>query len=317
MRKAVCSVVLSFTAVCFLCSCTSGKDDGNKKQTDTYQLEVEDSESYLAITGDGMIFEVDEDTKEAALTSYYDVDQEEFLVPDEISYNGKVYPVTSVGESAFESDPVLTTVTLGSNVTTLDTDAFYSCPELTSITLDDSLTTIEEYGIGGCDLLTELTLPDSLETVGDYAFTELTGLEEVTIPAGITSWGQEVFSECSALKKVTIADGLQTLGAGVFTNCQALEEVIFEGSISTINQEAFWGCSALTDLTLPDGLTSIEDNAFYDTSIKSLRLPESVTDVTVTSFDSMDKLKTLEVPESKKAAYEEIAEDLGINLKTY
>ena len=52
-------------------------------------------------------------------------------IPASVTYKGVVYPVTSIGKSAFWDCTSLSTITIPSSVTSIGYWAFYNCPSLT------------------------------------------------------------------------------------------------------------------------------------------------------------------------------------------
>lgn len=64
------------------------------------------------------------------------------VIPESVTYNGKTYPVTSIGFYAFYSCSDLTSVTIPNSVTIIDGRAFESCSSLTNVTIPNSVTTI-------------------------------------------------------------------------------------------------------------------------------------------------------------------------------
>ena len=48
-------------------------------------------------------------------------------IPKEVSYNGRKYSVTSIGNSAFYNCNSLTSVTIPNSVTSIGNSAFYGC----------------------------------------------------------------------------------------------------------------------------------------------------------------------------------------------
>lgn len=307
--------------VCTLCvlvaGCSLKKEKQENVSADVEKIPASYSQEYQAIIGNGMIFELDEKEKTATVSSYYDVEQTEFTVPAQIEYKKQVYSVTEIGESAFESNPVLESVQLGSNVKQIRANAFYSCDQLYDIKLDDALKGIGQYALGECTGLSELQLPEGLSFFGDYACTSMTGMEELVIPGSITDWGEEVFSECTELRKVTLADGIQGIGKGAFTNCSLLQEVELCDTLQTIEDEAFWGCEDLSEISLPEGVLSVSGSAFNDTNITVLRIPESLSGFEEEMIDNMTGLKEIQVPEAQKAKYEDALDGYDIKLTTY
>ena len=49
------------------------------------------------------------------------------VIPASVTYSGKTYPVTSIGESAFDGCSALTSVTIPNSVTSIGNYSFYRC----------------------------------------------------------------------------------------------------------------------------------------------------------------------------------------------
>ncbi len=90
-------------------------------------------------------------------------------VPSEVSYGGKVYSVSSVGDKAFYGCSTLTSVDLGS-VVSVGIKAFSNCVSLEGIDLGDSLKSIGAYAFYGCRNVDNLDAPFMLQSIGTGAF---------------------------------------------------------------------------------------------------------------------------------------------------
>ena len=90
-------------------------------------------------------------------------------VPSEISYGGKTYAVTAVGDKAFYGCATLISVDLGS-VSSVGLKAFANCGSLREIDFGSSLKTIGAYAFFGCPKIEHLDVPPSLQSVGAGAF---------------------------------------------------------------------------------------------------------------------------------------------------
>ena len=72
------------------------------------------------------------------------------VIPESVTYNGKTYPVTSIGEMAFSDCRGLTSVTIPNSVTSIGIYAFNNCSSLTSVTIPNSVTSIGERAFWEC-----------------------------------------------------------------------------------------------------------------------------------------------------------------------
>ena len=77
----------------------------------------------------------------------------EIVIPERVSYEGKIYNVTSIGEYAFEEEN-FTSVNLPDGIMTIGKEAFNYCENLTSINFPSSLKTIGSNAFAYCNKLT-------------------------------------------------------------------------------------------------------------------------------------------------------------------
>ena len=68
------------------------------------------------------------------------------------------YPVTSIGDRAFEECDELTSVTIPNSVTWIGWDAFRGCSGLTSVTIPDGVTSIGAWAFDDCSELRSVTI---------------------------------------------------------------------------------------------------------------------------------------------------------------
>ncbi|MDE5570124.1 MAG: leucine-rich repeat protein, partial [Ruminococcus sp.] len=112
--------------------------------------------------------------------------------------------VTSIGNSAFHSCKLLTSITIPDSVTSIGHDAFRNCQSLTAVTIPDNITSISEYVFCNCTSLTSVTIPNSVTSIGGYSFLGCTSLTSITIPDSVSSIGYSTFRDCTDLTSVTI-----------------------------------------------------------------------------------------------------------------
>lgn len=87
------------------------------------------------------------------ITGYPTTGSGKLIIPEKIE--GK--PVTSIGQAAFSSCQLLTSITIPTTVTNIGVDAFKGCTGLTSIDLPDAITSIGNGAFDGCSNLNTAT----------------------------------------------------------------------------------------------------------------------------------------------------------------
>ncbi len=206
--------------------------------------------------------------------------------------------VTSLGGCAFYNCKSLTSAIIGNGVTSIDVDAFYNCTSLTSVTIGDSVTSIGDWAFSYCSSLTSITIPDSVTSIGSYAFYNCDSLTSVTIPDSVTSIGDWAFEDCSSLTSITIPDSVTSIGDGAFSFCKSLVSITVDSdnsSYCSVNGVFFNKNKTTlicypagkdnTSYSIPDSVISIGSAAFfYCTSLTSITIPDSVTSIGFIAF---------------------------------
>ena len=245
-----------------------------------------------------------------------------------VRYSGKIgtvtipdtldgYPVTSIGEAAFEFCSSLTDVTIPAGVTaigdyafnacaglasvvlpdsleTIETGTFTGCTGLVSVTIPDDVKVIESDAFYGCSGLTSLVIPDTVEEIGGSAFAGCSGLTSVTIPNTVKRIGEFAFSRCKGLTSLTIQDGFAEIPDFAFSDCTGLTSVAIPGSVKTIGIRAFWSCSSLASIEIPEGVAAIGTEAFGDcANLAFASLPDSLTSVGNSPFTTCNSLREI------------------------
>ena len=144
------------------------------------------------------------------ITSHEDLEVEvsagdytgEITVPETVTYSGKTYAVTSIGEYAFYNCSSLTSVTIGDAVTTIGSSAFRECNSLKSVTIGDAVISIGNYAFYYCSSLKSVTIPDAVTTIGNYAFYNCSILTSVSIGENVTGIGNAAFYGCDSLENI-------------------------------------------------------------------------------------------------------------------
>ena len=92
------------------------------------------------------------------------------IIPDNFTYGGHLYFVTSIGNYAFSGCTGLTSITIPQRMTSIGERSFYNCTGLTSINIPNSVTSIGVCAFLSCINLTSITIPNSVTSIGWSAF---------------------------------------------------------------------------------------------------------------------------------------------------
>ncbi len=241
-------------------------------------------------------------------------------------------PVTSIGVNAFNGAPNLTVAYYAgsSELTSIQAGAFQNSG-LTSIDIPHHVETIGNNAFQNSSL-TSVEIPNHVTSIGESAFS-ITSLSTVTFETGssVTSIGNNAF-HLSGLTSVEIPNSVETIGDSAFFQSQ-LSSLTFEShsSLTTIGTATF-NSSKFNSIEIPKSVTSIGDSAFYfcynlssvtfeansslniigpsafenTSSLTSIVIPSSVTDISSNSFTSSDisgKTIGIEQPSSLDVSY--------------
>ena len=209
-------------------------------------------------------------------------------IPEKITYEGKDYTVTSIGNYAFYKCRGLTSVDIPSSVTSIGNGAFSWCTGLTSVNIPYSVTNIGEYAFQGCSSLFAYHYKkDGTATLlkAGYKSAEMSGRETYSIPEKVTHDGTEY--------------SVTSIGDNAFEGCTDLVSVNIPNSVTSIGMYAFSGCTGLTSVDIPNSVTSIGDYAFYKcTGLASVDIPNSVTSIGGYAFEGCIGLASVDIPNS-------------------
>lgn len=160
---------------------------------------------------------------------YYENDNTgDVTIPEFVTYNGKNYLVTAIGEYAFYdryATDALTSISIPSTVTSIGNYAFKNCAGLKHITIPESVRTIGNYAFHNCYNLMDLFISESVISIGDHAFMYCSSLSNVVIPDSVTTIGNNAFSCCGGVTNLTIGKSVNSIDYGAFDNCSNLISV--------------------------------------------------------------------------------------------
>lgn len=241
------------------------------------------------------------------------------------------WPVTKIGEAAFQDNTTITSVTIPASVTEIGSNAFAGCTNLTSVnyegdwsnltiqsgnpavedaanaplfdfafTPDNTAVIVIRYKGTAADV----TIPSRYKgipvTAIDHAAFFNSAVTSVTIPDSVTSIDDNAFGFCSQLTNISIPNSVTYIGFSAFAHCTSLKSITLPSSLSSISEALFSGCSQLTTIHIPDSVPSIQSYAFYHCrNLETIRIPVSVTLIETDAFAGCPSLMTVTYSGSK------------------
>lgn len=253
--------------------------------------------------------------------------------------NNVVIPdsVTSIGSEAFSCCDNLTDITIPNSVVSIGDKVFAYSTSLAGIKLPNGIPKIGEQVFYKCSALRSIILPESVSSIGKEAFGYCNSLEKITI----TNPNCEIFNT-----KNTIANSYSDYDGAVcgyknstaqayaeefgrtfevlpvdkaegayesltykkyddhiaITSCDKLAETVeipaeIEGlPVTVIGELAFSLCKKLKTVTIPDSVTEIQGGAFRGCSkLEKITIPDSVRSIGTGAFELCGSLKEITI----------------------
>lgn len=231
------------------------------------------------IVADGLTYKIKSASEAELIAIPYD--QKIITIPASINYGELQLAVTSIKDGA---------LSYGTRSNHNVAEEIYIKAPVSSIGRQD-------FGIMGLrepeSCLKHIELPESLQRIEDYTFENCTQLKSIDIPDNVEYIGRSAFAS-SAIETFTAPSKLTEIGNYMF-QLSSLKTVTLHDNIKAITDGAFYGCSELTELALPAGLETIKISALGGTAIAELRIPHTVSDISLSgSYSYMpDSLKNI------------------------
>jgi len=212
--------------------------------------------------------------------------------------------ISSIGLESFMELPKLTSISIPASVTSIDRYAFVSCPLLSSVTFvpNSKLTTIG-YAAFLNTPIASLTIPKSVTTIGNSSFANCNKLATLTFeqPSNLNIIDSNSFYGCALLTSILIPDSVTAVGSDAFNSCLKLSSVKLPVNLSftTISGGVFRGCPLLTDIVIPETVTTVNDYAFFNCNLSSITIPASVKSfINSNVFTGNNNVKTIVINSS-------------------
>ena len=134
------------------------------------------------------------------------------IILSSITYNGKRYKVSEIGQDAFKGCERIVLAVIPSSVTEIARKAFSGCVNLAKIIIPNSVVSIGAYAFEGCAGLASITIPGSVVSIGAYAFYGCTGLTSMLLPNSVMFIGTSAFKDCTSLETISIGNSVMYQG---------------------------------------------------------------------------------------------------------
>ena len=227
------------------------------------------------------------------------------IIPQNVTYLGVTYTVTSIKAYAFSKCSTLKNVHMPNSIKELDKSIFCFCSNLNSVKLSENIKSLPSTLFMDCENLLSISIPSSVSELGESVFGNCKSLSEVVIPPLVTSIPAGAFAGCTNLKTIYIPSSVSTIRYNSFHNCSSLEELYLSG-VTSIENSAFCYCSSLSKVVIPNTMTKIDAYAFAE--CKNLRNVISKIskpfELGVAAFQLIPSDAVLTVPKGSLSSYQ-------------
>lgn len=255
----------------------------------------------------------------SSLATYDDyVDLE---IPATVSYNGKMYSVTCIGENAFSSCKKLKSLKMPSTITIIKEYAFAHCDSLLDIDIPTSVIIIEQGAFMNTAWFK--ALPDGLVYINNVLYSKkgiINSDTTLVVREGTISISP-LFCSSSKVTAISLPSSLKYIGLSAFGYCSKLRSVTGGENVEYIGHYAFNGTAWETslpngshylgkvlhkhrgaipqDFTIKEGTVAIGSNAFMLASdLTNITLPNSVKYIGDYAFSSCSSLSNITFSEN-------------------
>lgn len=167
-------------------------------------------------------------------------------INEKVIYKDTSYPVTSIGDYAFENCLVLEDIVLPTGLTSIGEYAFAGCVDLKGLELPIGITHMGKRAFSGCESLTSFTIPSDVTVLSEGVLAGCKSITELKIPSNITTIEPRAIAGCYALENITVPNSVTCISDYAFSNCANLTFIKIPSSVTSIGLKAFVNCKRLT-----------------------------------------------------------------------
>ena len=267
-------------------------------------------------------------------STYYFIEdlKSEITIPSKVHFISYDFDV-EIADRAFTSVKQLKKVVISEGVEKIGAYAFYGLNELEEVVLPNTLSSIESYAFLNCDSLLKIAIPASVSYMGRLVFDNYeTGMiiqtETRYKPGGWDSywcthearvvWDYITNPRFGSLRVIrqgnfyyTLSGHEATLVLFDRTSKQTAIEIPgkinvngYDFTVGIIKDKLFKGYQALTSVTFNEGLYWLQPECFKGTSIREVKLPQSMRSISNKVFADT-KIQQVTIPAGVEIVYQD------------
>jgi hypothetical protein len=217
----------------------------------------------------------------------YDLDEVESAISDWSGFSDYTR-LKVIGKWDSEKAPVLKAVLDGMG--SINIDIPFTRIDLSSVT---GLTAIPNSFFYSNSNVKQVDLPETITEIGNYAFGYCSSLNTLNLPDVITTFGNSAFQVCSSLTIDKLPQSTTTIDTYAFWGCTIAFSTM--PNVKSIGAAAFCSCTFTSDASFewPGAVNSISSTAFAGSTLKSITIPENVTNIGNYAFNGCKELTTI------------------------
>ena len=171
MKKRIISLILALCLMFSVLPLTAFADGDSPKKNELNELSAPTGSSSENPKANTIQWEYETYGGGIALTKYLGTSVD-IYIPAKLEIDGSEYSVVKLGDSLFENNDTINSVTLGAGIIEIGDKAFYDADNLVCILISQELTTIGSEAFYSCDSFNSVILYDSVTAIGNDAFAE-------------------------------------------------------------------------------------------------------------------------------------------------
>ena len=219
--------------------------------------------------------------------------------------------IIEIGKALIENNSAEIILDLSgtTGLTEIPSRTFAESYSLVEIILPDSVTEIGEEVFVWCRYLKKVENLKNIKTISNFLFYACSSLQSITIPASVTSIEKSAFARCESLKDITIEEPNACFiveNGAIYTADKttliayptASGDVIIDNSVSRISYGAFSG-SSIVSITIPNSVTEIGEDAFSNCAfLKKIYGLGNISTIPFSCFMWCENLESITIPSS-------------------